>query len=97
MTRKSKTPDEASDMAETFRVMRKSSREARARKWESGLKSIRGVQAAGFRVDWLTEYQARINLTLDLYPMRRRWHHLPSGRRGSWAGETALQLVRRLL
>lgn len=34
-------------------------------------------------------YQLRIEDTLDVYPVNRRWHWLPTGERGQWNGKAS--------
>jgi hypothetical protein len=43
----------------------------------------------------VTEYQLRVDERLDLYPVNRRWHHLPTQERGHYT--SALQVARRFL
>jgi len=50
-------------------------------------RSVRGPQiealaGAGFTVEKLSDYQYRINGALDLFPTNRRYHHIPTNKRG---------------
>lgn len=38
----------------------------------------------GYRVRRITQFQYRINETLDLYPVHRRWHDISLNRRGRY-------------
>lgn len=38
----------------------------------------------GFDIDQKTEWQYRIDETLDIYPRNHRWHNLKTGERGSY-------------
>ncbi len=54
--------------------------------------------AAGYEVVSRDEGMCyRIDARLDLYPTRRRWHNLKTGRRGGFGMETALEICQRIL
>lgn len=84
-----------SEMGDDFRAMREARQEMRASRLPGRQQEILILRTHGFRVRKVTDYQFRINERLDLYPTRRRFHHLASGRRGGYS--SALAAARRLL
>jgi hypothetical protein len=59
-----------------------------------GAEAIRKLAACGFTVTMLTEYQYRINDTIDLYPTRERYHNVITGERGNW-GKPLVEFCQR--
>ena len=45
---------------------------------------ILSLRNKGFKVTEITEYQYRINDTIDLYPVRGRYHNIKTQQRGSY-------------
>lgn len=59
--------------------------------WTAAIEALRDH---GHHVERITEYQFRVNSTLDLYPTRRRYHDIPTGHRGFY--REPLELVERI-
>ena len=47
-------------------------------------KELKDLKKAGYQVDELTPYQFRIDMVLDLYPKRRRFHNIRTQERGTY-------------
>jgi hypothetical protein len=54
---------------------------------------IEALEQHGYTVRALTEYQFRINEQLDVYPTRKRFHHIKTQKRGSYT--SLLDLVEK--
>ncbi len=89
--------EEPNDTTEMWRAVHQDQARHRAAKRERLATGIQGLAAKGYTVKTITEFQFRIDGTLDLYPTRKRYHHLKTQARGSWGGESALEICRRLL
>lgn len=46
---------------------------------------INSATEKGFKIEWLTPFQCRVNYMLDIYPTNRKYHNLLTGERGMFA------------
>ena len=81
--------------SEMWRAVRRDRQEQRAERLPGRQGEILALRGHGFGVRQLTEYQFRIDGTLDLFPTRRRFHHIPTDTRGSYTD--ALMCARTML
>lgn len=51
----------------------------------------------GYEVEQKTEFHFRVNATLDLYPTRRKWHNLKTGKRGTFRPDHLKSLLNKQL
>jgi hypothetical protein len=51
----------------------------------------------GYNVEQKSEYHFRINAVLDLYPTRRKWHNLRTGKRGIFRPDHLKSLLNKQL
>jgi len=73
------------DVGEMWREERKAykiRRDARIERWK---KTMEWLKANGLVVEFLTEYQVRINGMLDLYIVHGRYHNIKFNRRGNFS------------
>jgi hypothetical protein len=71
------------DMREAFDTLREHTREQRQTRHAKGVGEIVDLPGT-YRVKQLSDYQFRINATIDVFPTNRRFHHLPSNTRGRY-------------
>lgn len=92
--RRREEPNETTEMWRAIRHKRQDQRRARL-----GPRSeeISALERQGHSVRQLSPYQFRINERIDLFPTRQRYHDLKTQRRGSYGGESPLEVVARLL
>ena len=45
---------------------------------------INRLISEGYKVEWKTDYQCRINDILDLYPIHHRFHNIKTNKRGGY-------------
>ena len=82
------------DMGDFWRDVKQASREHKGRVMPERVAEIRALRERGYRVEELNAgIQFRINGTLDLYPVHRRWHFIPANSRGRYI--RALDIVAR--
>lgn len=53
---------------------------------------IKALGRKGFKLEWITPYQCRINGVLDLFPTNWRYHNIKTGKRGGF--EDVLAIVK---
>ena len=82
-------------MAEEFRQYREQQKQRRAARLPAAQQDIEDLAEQGYSVRKLTEYQYRIDETLDLYPIHRRFHNIKTQKRGNYT--TALQCAKTQL
>lgn len=83
------------DMAEDFRALREYRKEERAAAQKTGQAAILALTQDGFKVQQLTDYHYRVDGRLDLFPIRRRYHDIRTGRRGGY--QDPKQVAERIL
>lgn len=76
--------DDDDSMGAVYRFMRREQQERRAKRLPVRVQEIMDLEAKGFGVRKLTDYQFRIDGKLDLFPIHRRFHHLATGKRGCY-------------
>ena len=69
---------------------RRAQRDRRRARLPGRVEDIQHLVAKGFTVAELTPYHYRVDGALDLFPVHRRYHHLPSGKRGGYTNTTAI-------
>jgi hypothetical protein len=52
--------------------------------WEVIHEKLEILTAYDYQVEPLSDYQFRINGTIDIYPVNKRWHNIRSGKRGTY-------------
>lgn len=87
-------PDD-DDMGEAWREYRRAQQERRAARLPVRTEEILALTGKGFDVRQITDFQFRVDGALDLYPIHRRYHHLPSQKRGDY--KNALAIAVRML
>jgi len=92
LAKRHEEPNEVTEMWREVRHERQAERADARATWTAAIEALR---ALGWDVERITEYQFRVNKTLDLYPTRRRFHHIPTGRRGFY--RQPLEIVYRFL
>ena|SRR5690554_5901740 len=67
------------------------SKATRERNLHNGTKAVMAfAKQYQFKVEPLNRgFQLRIEDTMDVYPVNRRWHWLPTGERGQWNGKAS--------
>lgn len=76
--------DEPNDTTDLWRSYRKQQQARRARRLPARSQEIMDLARAGFEVKRVTDYQFRVDGQVDFYPVHRRFHHLKTGKRGSY-------------
>lgn len=95
MTKKRRTfTDDGMDTGDVFRAMRQARREHLNEVLPGRNAEIEALTDRGYTVTRL-QGAYRINGVLDLYPVRRRWHLIPTNSRGWY--DTAIAIVERKL
>lgn len=79
-----KQPPPENEVTEMWRQVRADRSERNSRRCQIGRVDIDALSASGYQVEALTETQFRVGGVLDLYPTHRRFHHIPTGRRGRY-------------
>src|SRR4051812_13942311 len=74
----------SNDESALWREYRRAQQERRASRLGPRTDEILALQGKGFHVRALTDFQFRIDSTLDLYPIHKRYHHLPTEKRGDY-------------
>ena len=69
--------------------------ESPAQIMERRLSYIDQLIEAGYTVNFLTQYQIRINNRLDIYPKNARWHDIKLNKRGGFEGRNLATFVRK--
>jgi hypothetical protein len=81
--------NDVNETTEFWRDYRHEMQERRAKRLPGQQKEIEDLQPE-FDVRMITEYQFRVNESVDLYPVRRRYHVLANGRRGRFKNPRGL-------
>lgn len=87
------TPIDDDDDATFWRDVRQAQQLRRAERLPGRQEEIEHLKLSGFTVRKLTDYQFRINGTLDLFPIHRRWHNIKTGKRGSYQDVNAIAVT----
>lgn len=92
----SKPRYELNETTEMWRAIRHDRQDRRAEQLVPRTAEIHALEQQGFRVRRLTDYQFRVDEVLDLFPARRRYHHIKTQARGSYAKpfDLAVRLLR---
>lgn len=82
--------------SEDWREYRRAQQQRRQERHGPRRADILALRGKGFDVVALTDFQFRVDGALDLYPIHRRYHHLPTKQRGDYknAMEVAVRLLR---
>ena len=85
------------DMGDAWREYRRAQQQRRGDRLGPRTAEIEALAGKGFDVRTLSAYQFRIDGTLDLYPIHRRFHHLPTQQRGGYRHplDVAMRFLRR--
>lgn len=82
--------DRSNESGNDWRDWREDAKQHRATMQQAGAADIEALNAAGYAVEKLTDYQFRVNGKIDLYPVKRRFHILKTGERGQYRNMTIL-------
>lgn len=52
---------------------------------------INALKKKGYKIEWITPYQCRVNGVLDLFPTNWRYHNIKTSKRGIF--DKALSIV----
>lgn len=78
--------------AEDMKDYREAQQKRRAERLPDRQKEIESLSPE-YEVKKLTEYQFRINGTLDLYPIHRNFHNIKTNKRGTY--KTVIEIVKK--
>jgi hypothetical protein len=86
-----------SEMGDDFKALREHNRALKDEQVTVHVAEVETLVEFGYDVVQLTPYHYRINKALDVYPVNRRYHVLPSGERGGYRHlrELAQRVVKR--
>lgn len=72
------------EITEMWREHRHELQQRRQGRRDRNTPAIEALQSHGFAVRKLTDCQYRVNDVLDLFPTNRRYHYIPTNKRGSY-------------
>ena len=82
------------DMGDDFAALRDHNRLQREQRREANIPRIEDLEAHGFQVQRLTPYHYRVGSRLDFFPTSMRWHNLTTKQRGSYRGQSPVDVAR---
>lgn len=71
-----------SEYSEEWGRYKEEQKERRATRLPIRTQEILSLSELGYKVERKTDYQFRINDTIDLYPIHNRWHNVKTNKRG---------------
>lgn len=74
-----------SEASEEWKDYKQDQKDRRSERLPIRVAAINSLRELGYTVKELTEFQFRINDTVDLYPIHNRWHDIKTGKRGGCA------------
>lgn len=83
------------ETAEMWRMYRQDLRARRAKRRTHNTPDVLALRDAGYTVREVSPFHFRVNDTLDLFPTNRRFHWLPTNRRGFYT--SAAECCRQFL
>lgn len=88
--------DSEVDAGELWREYRRAQQNRRAERLGPRTDEILALRAKGFTVEAKTDYQFRVDGVLDLYQIHKRFHHVPTNKRGNYRVvlDIAVRLIR---
>lgn len=75
---------EGTELGEDWRAWKEDKKTKNKERLKDNTEDILALKDMMFEVEKLTEYQYRINKTLDLYPVHRKFHNIKTGKRGTY-------------
>lgn len=81
---------EENEVSELWREHRRAQQQRRADRLPQRTEEILALRGKGFTVEQKTDYHFRVDGTLDLFPIHRRYHHLKTNTRGSYQNPMAV-------
>ena len=73
------------DMSEIWDEERKEYVQRRDKRVEDATQIFNQLKKDGYKVEFKTEYHIRINDTLDLFPVNKKFHNVKTNKRGKYS------------
>jgi len=71
-------------LKEVFEAQENRSRKAKNLRLDLASRHFEKLKEFNYDIDWVSNYQCRINGSLDIYPISRKYHDLVGQKRGSY-------------
>lgn len=78
------TKREENEITELWKEHRRAQQQRRASRLPARQAEVLALTGKGFRVEQKTEHHFRVDAKLDLFPIHRRYHHIPTNTRGNY-------------